>query len=148
MSKTTKVGVPDWLYWSECLSEVVFSGFYESHEPPPSGDVRGIAPAHCHGHRNGQQSGYMLHHCNVCCRPGGRRGNTERVVARWQCPVASNEALVMLHREMRFISHRRTAMAIKMASKVGTCCIIIVLIVVLAASGTIRSESLPDGGVQ
>jgi hypothetical protein len=29
--------------------------------------------------------------------------------------VASNEALVMLHREMRFISHRRTAMAIKMA---------------------------------
>jgi len=38
-------------------------------------------------------------------------------------------------------------MAIKTASKVGTCCIIIVLIVALAASGTIRSESLLDGGV-
>jgi hypothetical protein len=40
---------------------VAFSGFYESHEPPPLGDARGIAPLHRNGHRkNGQQSGYMF----------------------------------------------------------------------------------------
>jgi hypothetical protein len=39
---------------------VAFSGFYESHEPPPSGDARGIAPPHHDGHRNGQESGYMF----------------------------------------------------------------------------------------
>jgi hypothetical protein len=39
---------------------VAFSGFYESNEPPPSGDARGIAPPHRDGHRNGQQSGYMF----------------------------------------------------------------------------------------
>jgi hypothetical protein len=36
---------------------VAFSGFYESHEPPPSGDARGIVLPHRHGHRNGQQRG-------------------------------------------------------------------------------------------
>ena len=76
---------------------VVFSGFYESHEPPPSGDARGIVPAHRGGHQNGQQSGYILHNCCVDHRPGGLRGNTEQVVARWWRPVASGEALVMLH---------------------------------------------------
>ena len=34
----------------------VFSGFYESHGPTPSGDVRGIVPAHRHGQQNGKQS--------------------------------------------------------------------------------------------
>jgi hypothetical protein len=56
----------------------------------------------------------------ACC-PGGRWGNTEQVVARWQRPVASGVALNMLHWEMRFVLHRRTAMAIKMASVEGTC---------------------------
>ena len=28
----------------------VFSGFFESHEPPPSGDSHGILPAHRDGH--------------------------------------------------------------------------------------------------
>jgi hypothetical protein len=39
-------------------------------------------------------------------------------------------------------------MAIKMANKVSTCCVIVKLIVALAANGAIRSELLPDGGVQ
>jgi hypothetical protein len=39
---------------------VAFSVFYESHEPPPLGDSWGIAPPHCDGHQNGQQSGYMF----------------------------------------------------------------------------------------
>ena len=71
----------------------VFSGLYESPGPPPSGDARGIVPPHRDDHRNGHQSGYIIHRCFVCCRPGGRRGNTERVVAQWRRPVASGVAL-------------------------------------------------------
>jgi hypothetical protein len=55
-------------------------------------------------------------HCFVCCCPGSCWGNTEQVVAQWQHPVASGIALDMLHWVMRFVLHRRTAMAIKTAS--------------------------------
>ena len=60
-----------------------FSGFYESHEPLPSSDAWDIVLPHHNSHQNGHQSGYILHLCFVCCRPGagGRRGNTEQVVA-------------------------------------------------------------------
>ncbi len=58
-----------------------FSGFYKSQEPPPSGDVHGIVPPHHDGHQNGQKIGHILHRRFVCCRPGGRRGDTEQVVA-------------------------------------------------------------------
>ena len=97
-----------------------FSGFYESHEPPPSGDARGIVPPHRHGHRNGQQrgGGHVAHRC-VDCVPGGRRGNTEQVVARWQSLVAFMKALDLLHRAMRSVFHWRTAMAIEMARDGG-----------------------------
>ena len=98
----------------------VFSGLYESPGPPPSGDARGIVPPHRDHHRNGHQSGYILHYRCVDCRPGGRRGDTERVVARWRRSVASGEALVMLHWAMRSVSHRRTAMTIEMAHDGGT----------------------------
>jgi hypothetical protein len=37
-----------------------FSGFYESHNPPPLGDARGIVPPHCDGHLNGSKVG-------TCC---------------------------------------------------------------------------------
>ena len=78
-----------------------FSGFYESHEPPPLGDECGIVPPHRNGHQNGQQSWYILNRRFDDCRPGGHRGDTEQVVARWQCPVASDVALdIMLHRAM------------------------------------------------
>ena len=77
---------------------VVFSGFYESHGPPPSGDACGIVPPHRDGNQNSPQSGYMLHHRCVDYCPGGRLGDTEQVVARWWRPVVSGEALVMLHR--------------------------------------------------
>ena len=75
----------------------VFSGSYESHGPTSSGNVRGILPAHRHGHQNGQQSGHILHRCFVFCRPGGCRGNTERVVARWQRVVAFMKTMDLLH---------------------------------------------------
>ena len=98
---------------------VAFSGFCESREPPPLGNALGIVPSHRHGHQNGQQSGYMLHRRFVCCHPGGRRGYTERVVDQWRHPVASGKSLVMLHQAMRFVPHRHTAMAIKMARDGG-----------------------------
>jgi len=60
---------------------VAFSGFYESHKSPPSGNACGIVPPHRNDHQNGQQNRHILHRCFVCCRPGGRRGDTGRVVA-------------------------------------------------------------------
>jgi len=92
-----------------------FSSFYESHEPPPLGDARGIVPAHRDGHQNGQQSGHILHLHFFRCRPGGRRGDMEPVVTRWRRPVASVEALVMLHRAMLHVLLQRLHTAIKMA---------------------------------
>jgi hypothetical protein len=44
---------------------------------------------------------------------GGRRGNEMRALAQWQHPLASSEALVVLHREMRPTSHRRICMVVK-----------------------------------
>ncbi len=95
---------------------VVFSGFYESHEPPPSGDTRGIAPPHRDVHRNGQQSGYMFIMIVAMAAAGAIRSE----VARWRHSVASGEALDMLHQVMRSVSHQHTAMAIEMARNGGT----------------------------
>ena len=89
MSKTTRFRCPIDAIRASACPNVVFSGFYESHEPPPSGDACGIVPPYHDGHRNGQQSGYMLHyHCVNCC-PGGCRDDRKRVVAWWRHPVAS-----------------------------------------------------------
>jgi hypothetical protein len=62
--------------------------------------------------------GHVAHRC-VDCVPGGRRGNTEQVVARWQSLVAFMKALDLLHREMRSVFHWRTAMAIEMTRDEG-----------------------------
>ena len=98
-----------------------FSDFYGygSHGPTPSGNARGIVPAHHHGHRNGQKSGHILHLRFVCCRPGGRQGNTEPVVPRWQHLVAFMKALVMLHLMMPHVPRQRLRAAIKMAYNGG-----------------------------
>ena len=100
---------------------VAFSGFYESHKPSPSGDACGIVPPHCYGygHQNGHQSGYMLYCCFACCSPGGRRGDTERVVTQWRRPVASGIALDMLHWAMSHVSIQCLHMAIEMRSNGG-----------------------------
>ena len=99
---------------------VAFSGFNESEKPPPSGDVRGIVPPHRYGHQNGQQRGYILHHRFVDCRHGGHWGDTERVVARWQRPVASGGALDMLHWVMPRALLQHLCMTIEMACEGGT----------------------------
>jgi hypothetical protein len=44
---------------------------------------------------------------------GGRRGDTAQALARWRHPVASSEALDVLHREMRPASYRCIDMAIE-----------------------------------
>ena len=69
--------------------------------------------------RNGQQSGHIFYLRFVCCRPGSHRGNAAPVVARWPRPVASGEALVMLHREMPHVLLQRLHMAIEMACDGG-----------------------------
>ena len=97
----------------------VFSGLYESPGPPQSGDARGIVLPHCDDHQNGHQSGYITDRCFVCCRPGGRQGDTEQVVARWRRPVASGVALDMLHRAMPHVLLQRLTMAINMVRRGG-----------------------------
>jgi hypothetical protein len=39
---------------------VAFSGFYESHGPPPSGDASGIVPPHRHGFKMTSKGGGIL----------------------------------------------------------------------------------------
>jgi len=104
---------------------VAFSGFYESPEPPPSGDAGGIVPPHRDDHQNVHQSGYILHRRFVCCRPSGRRSDTEPVVAQWRRPVAYGKAMVMLHRAMPHVLLQRLRTAIKIACDGGAfvrCC--------------------------
>jgi hypothetical protein len=57
--------------------------------------------------------GAFFHPCFVCCRPNGRQGNTKRVVAQWQHPVASRVALDMPHWAMLSILLQHACMAIK-----------------------------------
>jgi hypothetical protein len=65
------------------------------------------------------KGGGHVAHCCVDCVPGGRRGDTERVVARWRSLVAFIKALDLLNWEMRSVLHWRTAMAIEMARDGG-----------------------------
>jgi len=44
---------------------------------------------------------------------GGRRGNMAQALAQWRHPVASSEALDVLHRAMRLTSYRCIAVAIE-----------------------------------
>jgi hypothetical protein len=44
---------------------------------------------------------------------GGRRGDTAQALARWRHPVASSEALDVLHRAMCPASYRCIAMTIE-----------------------------------
>jgi len=97
----------------------VFSCFYESPGSPPSVNVCGKVPPHCDDHQNSHQSGYIIHCCFVCCCPGGRRGNAERVVARRRHPVVSGVAMDMLHRAMLHVSLQRLTMAIEIACDGG-----------------------------
>ncbi len=65
--------------------------------------------------------GVFVDCCLFACCPGSCWANTEQVVAQCRHPVASRVALDMLHWAMRFVPHRRTAMAIERAKDRGTC---------------------------
>ena len=47
------------------------------------------------------------------------------ILDRWRRPVASVEALDLLHRAMRTVSYRRTTKAIEMASEVGALFVVV-----------------------
>jgi hypothetical protein len=59
--------------------------------------------------------GVFVDCCLFACCPGGRWGDTQRVVTRCQRPVASGVALDMPHWGMLSVLLSRTAVAIKMA---------------------------------
>jgi hypothetical protein len=63
--------------------------------------------------------GVFVDCCLFACFPGGRRGNTELVVARWWHSMASEVALDMPHWAMLSVLPWRTAIAIKMANDGG-----------------------------
>jgi hypothetical protein len=64
----------------------------------------------------------------------------EQVLAQWWHPVASSEALDLLHWAMRVVLYRRIAMAIKTANFVVYLLIAVCLPVTLADAGAIRSK--------
>ncbi len=60
-----------------------FSGFYESHEPPPLGYERSIVSAHRHGHRTASKvdTFYIVVLLLSPWRPSGRYGASSRPMA-------------------------------------------------------------------
>ena len=48
---------------------------------------------------------------------GGRQGNTAQALAQWRHPVASSEALAVLHQGMCPTSYHHICMAIKIAGQ-------------------------------
>jgi hypothetical protein len=71
---------------------------------------------------------------------GGRRGDAMQELARWRHPVASSEALDVLHRAMRPAWHRRIRMVIEIV--VNLPAFFVVLISLLAT--TISSRPCYD----
>jgi hypothetical protein len=65
------------------------------------------------------KEGVFVDCCLFACYPGGHRGDTEQVVARWRHPVASNVALDVPLWAMPSALPRSTAVAIKMANGGG-----------------------------
>jgi hypothetical protein len=56
---------------------------------------------------------------------GGRWGDTAQALDQWQHPVASSEALDVLHRVMCPASYRRIHMAIKIVSNLPAFCVVV-----------------------
>jgi hypothetical protein len=64
----------------------------------------------------------------------------EQMLVQWQHPVASSEALILLHWEKHMLLYWHIAMAIKMASKACEFFSVIILHENLAAAGAILSK--------
>ena len=95
-------------------SIVAFCGFYESH----CAQYSTVAPP-----QPSKWSAKWVHFALLFCllyHLGGRRADTERVVARRRRLVSFMKALDLLHWAMGAVLHHRTAMSIEMASNGGT----------------------------
>ncbi len=95
------------------------SGFHCSPGPPLLGDACGIVPVHHHGHRNGQQVWCFFCRFFLSCNPVVCRDDTEQILAQWQHPVASSEALDPLHWAMYAALHRCIIAAVEMSCNGG-----------------------------
>jgi hypothetical protein len=62
------------------------------------------------------------------------------ILAQWRHPVASCEALDLLHWMMHAVTYRHIAMAIKTPTFLGVLLIVVCLPVALAAAGAICSK--------
>ncbi len=87
--------------------------------PPLLGNVCSIVPAHHHSHQNGQQVWCSFCWFFLACNPVVRRDDTEQILARWWCPVASSEALDPLHWAMYAALHRCIIAAVKTSHSGG-----------------------------
>ncbi len=92
--------------------------FCHSPGPPLLGNACSIALGHRHGHWNGQQVWCSFRCFFLACDPVVCQDDTEKVLARWWRPVASNEALDPLHWEMYAALHRCIIAAVEM-SRIG-----------------------------
>jgi hypothetical protein len=63
--------------------------------------------------------GVFVDYCLFACCSGSHWGNTGRVVAQWQSPVASKLALDMLHQAMPSVLLRRIRKAFEMGHNGG-----------------------------
>jgi hypothetical protein len=110
----TSVCVSDGFYLPQYLPDGGVQWLLVKSGPPPSGDARGYVIAMAI--KMASFVGVFVDCCWFSCCPGGRWGNTERVVAQWWHPVASGVALDMPHWAMPSVLLRRTTVAIKTAS--------------------------------
>ncbi len=68
------------------------------------------------------------------------------ILAQWRHPVASSEALDLLHLPMHAVTYRRIAMAIKMATFLGVfvdCCLFFVCLLPWRPLGQYEASSRP-----
>jgi hypothetical protein len=63
-----------------------------------------------------------------------RRGNAMRALTRWRHPLASSEALVVLHWAMCHASHRRIRMVIEIVVDLPAFCVKSILLLATTIS--------------
>jgi hypothetical protein len=65
----------------------------------------------------------------------------KQILTQWRCPVASSEAIDLLHWAIRAVSYHCITIAIKTASKVGVFFIIVLLFIALGMSSCLMAAS-------
>ena len=65
---------------------------------------------------------------------GGRRGDAMQALAQWQHPLASSEALDVLHWAMRPASHRHIRMVVEIVVNLPACFVASILLLATTIS--------------